>query len=418
MHQKNHIKPHWNTCFVERRREAHIFKSSLSLRQLLKSYNSCIFYQNTESLPTSASASESASPKTPSSPKKRIETAEERRRRIEAVLMQTPASRTSTTSSTFSLRNLGQPGISRSTNSLNEIDLSENNQRSSGGGSGGGSSSNRNHLRPGRFSHRGGNGGSKAAVRRNHSLSPLRFCQRESEERDESLPPSAEFGLVDSDSASILSADDSAADAENLETDTNETQGGKTNAATAAAGDEAVCDQEVDHLLAPSKVAKSQDLFTKALFPVEESKPLLSREELAKTRQGGGNILLKRKQQTQSLSQESSRGSESPSESSSKGGGGGGGSTSGGGGGSLRVDYLSHLRDHSASPEQRHRERELNAVSNTKKFKTFMNYWENKTTELIDKKKNFDQWHQANSVVDQAPKATATTTTTTVQATR
>lgn len=315
--------------------------------------------------------------------------------------MQTPASRTSASS-----RHLNLGGISRSTNSLNEIDLSENNERSAGSGHHH-HHHHKNHLRPSRYSR-----GSK--VRRNHSLSPLRFCQRESQEEKDSeaqqlLQLQAELGL-DSDSASVLSNDDdgnssSLADGlENLETDPANNEGTTTNNSTSGGdGTENTAeDKEVEHhLLAPSKVAKSQDLFTKALFPVEASKPLLSREELAKVRsatsgsgQVGSQLLqLKRKQQAHaqslSLSQESSRGSESPDSA----------------GGSLRVDYLSHLRDHSASPEASRRERELVAVANTRKFKTFMNYWENKTTELLDKKKNFEQWHQANSVVDLAPKA-------------
>lgn len=308
--------------------------------------------------------------------------------------MQTPASRTSASAR---LLNLGN--ISRSTNSLNEIDLSENNQRSG---------HHKNHLRPSRYSSSRG-----AKIRRNHSLSPLRFCQRESQEEKEAAEgqqlAQLQQELLDSDSGSVLSNDEdgnssSFADGlENLEADptaNNSTFGGDPIENTAE-------DKEVeDHLLAPSKVAKSQDLFTKALFPVEESKPLLSREEIAKVRSstGSGQVnaqlaQLKRKQQAQSLSlsQESSRGSESPESSA---------------GGSLRVDYLSHLRDTSVSPEARKRERELVAVANTRKFKTFMNYWESKTTELLDKKKNFENWHQANSVVDQAPKIVPTATIT------
>ena len=286
-----------------------------------------------------------------------METPEERRQRIDMVLFASPSK-----SNTLST-------LSRSTNSLNEFDLHSPKQIS---------------LRPSpsmnnRYCNR-----NKTKVRRNHSLSPLRFGQREKEinesENKDADSLSGELGEIrrfksdqqlDSDSVSMLSIDD---DSSNADTQDTSDIGGSQPMMIVP---------EEDHLLAPSKVAKSQDIFSKVFFPAEKMKPLLSKEELAKSRTNPF-----KKKQTQSLSQESSRESESPEPSSTT---------------SLQVDYLSHLRRNSASPDLRARERELNSLNNTKKFKCFQDFWETKTKEVLDKQRNYDQWQKENSVVGGEP---------------
>lgn len=126
-----------------------------------------------------------------------------------------------------------------------------------------------------------------------------------------------------------------------------------------------------DHLLAPSKVAKSQELFKQIFFPVDlHEKPLLTKEEIAKER----NRNISRPTSDISLSTESDIQDST----------------------SLRVDYLSHLRRDSISPEQRQRERELTTLNNTVKFRCYQDFWENKTNEILGKNRKFNQWKSSN----------------------
>src|SRR5699024_5045673 len=80
-------------------------------------------------------------------------------------------------------------------------------------------------------------------------------------------------------------------------------------------------EEKETHLLAPSKVVRSQELFKQIFFPTDvREKPLLSKEELAKTRNNALGAKIK------AASWNESTGDDQASD------------------GVSRVDYLSHVR--------------------------------------------------------------------------
>lgn len=334
------------------------------------------------------------SPKQPSSPKKPTETQEERRARIERVLFGEPKTKKSVAARQ-----------STSTLSLNEFNFGCTNK----------SNEKESNKPESRYSSRRGK------IKRNHSLSPLRFCLKTEQERNKMLANSKKTDdqlrrfrseqLINMDSYSFdsldIEEDLSASECvSNVSSNNNNhkilqksmTIDGSGIVKNMSSDDDSEEEEKVtsngkesdeDHLLAPSKVAKSQDLFQQVFFPSDlRQKPLMTKEELAKTR--SGNIFVKRQAHmihSHSDGNEWRTESESPEN-------------------SLSVDYLSHLRRNSASPEQRMRTKELNALGNTKKFQCFQNFWEAKTKETIDKKLRYDNWQNQQQQQQQPIKPT------------
>ena len=246
----------------------------------------------------------------------------------------------------------------------------------------------------------------RSKVRRNHSLSPLRFGAKKSktnngDEQSEPTSPTimtaenspkeirkykSEQQLFFDENISMASfEEDSTTTSQNndlsseidpdkcsllqTEVDDDNNNGGN--------GDDGG-DEPEDHLLAPSKVAKSQDAFKQIFFPVDvREKPLMSKEELNKIKNKKTMVKSKSigwaEQAANSMNDQS-----------------------------LRVDYLSHIRRSSASPEQKQREKELNNLNNTKKFRCYQDFWENKTKEIMDKKDRFEmkQSQQSQQLVN------------------
>ncbi|XP_075587463.1 uncharacterized protein LOC124499699 [Dermatophagoides farinae] len=319
--------------------------------------------------PIISTAAES-SPKQPSSPKRRFETPEERRRRIERVLFEIPSNK------------MHKGAMSKSFSSLNTMDLLSINHNQLQHGKQ--QPQRTSNLSLNRYSNR-------SKVRRNHSLSPLRFGAKKSktnngDEQSEPTSPTimtaenspkeirkykSEQQLFFDENISMASfEEDSTTTSQNndlsseidpdkcsllqTEVDDDNNNGGNGG------------DEPEDHLLAPSKVAKSQDAFKQIFFPVDiREKPLMSKEELNKIKNKKTMVKSKSigwaEQAANSMNDQS-----------------------------LRVDYLSHIRRSSASPEQKQREKELNNLNNTKKFRCYQDFWENKTKEIMDKKDRFE----------------------------
>lgn len=266
--------------------------------------------------------------------RRRVETAEERRERIRKVLLENP-----------SMVKVGK--LSRSPISFSALELNEK----------------RSPVRTMTGAAARYRSDRSSRMRRNNSLSPLRFSKSCAEEKvareEDSLRRYKSDQQLDelagSDDESLsATVDDSLADSDDVEVK-----------------------KEEDHLLAPSKVIKSQELFKQVFFPADsnEPKPLLSREEIARSR---SNVFKAGSRPQSDISQDSA---DTGSDSTDR----------------LRVDYLSHLRRNSVSPETRQRERELNSLNNTGKFKCYQDFWETKTKETIDKKKKFQAWQQNSS---------------------
>lgn len=339
-------------------------------------------YQQRPSTNSGSNESPEASKKSPTP----LETPEERRRRIEQVLF----------GSSRSPSNHSLKSQSNSLMSLNDLDLSTH------------SNSPRSTLNRGKYEKTS----SKGKLKRNHSLSPLRFCVQErlKSNVNSSKQPSKQIKTnagklsasksesnLDSNEMCWSSLDEDSLASENVcfdkeaDDDDDETENKPPIINVADDDDDGEC-----HLLAPSKVSKSQDLFTQVFFPADkQGKRLLTKEELAKTRNNvyGGKkapmihshsdatpTMAKERSPVPSKSVQSARTScsESPEN-------------------TLQVqDYLAHLRNNSASPEARSRERELNSLNNTKKFRCFKDFWETKTKTLLEEKKMYDDWKQSS----------------------
>lgn len=326
--------------------------------------------------------------------RKRYETPEERRRRIERVLCETPANRTSSTlTKSFStlnandlLKRMGNGNNNRATLKTPTTTTITS------------MASNRNINR---YANRSNISNSNSISTRNHSLSPLRFGMRKALSDDQSQQSSSSisrqqseqqtepgtpttldesctkdsFGLsrryrseqqLFFDDSSLASFDDESFN-EFSSIDYDE----KASALNENLGD---CNEfepieEEHHLLAPSKVAKQQDAFKQVFFPQDKrEKPLMSREELASIKKKKTMVKSKSIGWNTSMMSREERDQ-------------------------LRLEHLGHLR-RSISPETRQKDRELIQLNNTGKFRCYQDFWENKTKEILDKKQKFERWQQ------------------------
>ncbi|OTF80242.1 hypothetical protein BLA29_003278 [Euroglyphus maynei] len=224
-----------------------------------------------------------------SSPKRRLETPEERRKRIEKVLFETPHSK------------IPKGTMSKSFSSLNAIDLLANNNQLQYGKQQHQQRASNQSLN--RYSNR------CSKIRRNHSLSPLRFGAKKAEnnaDNEQSEPTSP---------ASILTGENS-----------------------------------------PKEMRKSkseQQLLEKPLMSKEELNKIKNKKTMVKSKSIGWVEQTANNMDTDQ---------------------------------SLNIDYLSHMRRSSVSPEQKQREKELNSLNNTRKFRCYQDFWENKTKEIMEKK--------------------------------
>ncbi|KPM10247.1 hypothetical protein QR98_0087980 [Sarcoptes scabiei] len=319
---------------------------------------------------------------------------EERRRRIERVLCETPANRTSSTlTKSFStlnandlLKRMGNGNNNRATLKTPTTTTITS------------MASNRNINR---YANRSNISNSNSISTRNHSLSPLRFGMRKALSDDQSQQSSSSisrqqseqqtepgtpttldesctkdsFGLsrryrseqqLFFDDSSLASFDDESFN-EFSSIDYDE----KASALNENLGD---CNEfepieEEHHLLAPSKVAKQQDAFKQVFFPQDKrEKPLMSREELASIKKKKTMVKSKSIGWNTSMMSREERDQ-------------------------LRLEHLGHLR-RSISPETRQKDRELIQLNNTGKFRCYQDFWENKTKEILDKKQKFERWQQ------------------------
>lgn len=303
----------------------------------------------------------------PSSPKKRLETPEERRKRIERVLFETKPA-------TSAKPNIGISQLSKSSSALNTIGITNKSIQQQQ------PQNSRSTIGLNRYVNRN-------KYRRNHSLSPLRFGQTKRQKSDEQSDPpspnnsdsSKEFHKCKSEQqlffedSSIASFEEESINSSEFDPDKfsiqQEDEDDNIN-------DNIEPEKDDDHLLAPSKVAKQQEAFKQVFFPVDvREKPLMSKKELVqikkektmvKSRSMGWNTLDSTFDHT------------------------------------LGVDHLSHLRRSSVSPEKKQRELELNQLNNTGKFRCYQDFWEKKTTEILAKKQKFEKWQQDTTIGNQS----------------
>ncbi|KAH7644660.1 hypothetical protein HUG17_0198 [Dermatophagoides farinae] len=278
--------------------------------------------------PIISTAAES-SPKQPSSPKRRFETPEERRRRIERVLFEIPSNK------------MHKGAMSKSFSSLNTMDLLSINHNQLQHGKQ--QPQRTSNLSLNRYSNR-------SKVRRNHSLSPLRFGAKKSKTNngDEQSEPT---------SPTIMTAENSPKEIRKYKSE--QQLFFDENISMASFEEDSTTTSQNNDL-------SSEIDPDKYFFPVDiREKPLMSKEELNKIKNKKTMVKSKSigwaEQAANSMNDQS-----------------------------LRVDYLSHIRRSSASPEQKQREKELNNLNNTKKFRCYQDFWENKTKEIMDKKDRFE----------------------------
>ena len=300
--------------------------------------------------------------------KKRVETPEERRKRIEAVLFGPSPEKKK------------KQEMSHSSTAINELGRTQSAILDGAHPYGGRRSSGNVNMKQ--------QSTPQQTLKRNQSLSPLRFGANgrslDSIE-DELTDPSMEEILLrpnmdkrsqmrraqsdaalraDSDSFSAATSFD---DDFEFENDAAQVLNASMNA------------DDQDHLLAPSKVAKSQNMFHQTLFGSSNNKRLLTKEEIARSRRFANQNKLAAKrarsfEQATLPSAMDDRDDErdrSPSRVP----------------GTLRAEQLVQMRGSSASPDQRQIDRELNTVANLKRFQSYQNFWEHKTKETLDKQK-------------------------------
>lgn len=253
----------------------------------------------------------------------------------------------------------------------------------------------------------------RTKVRRNHSLSPLRFGSKKTkntnnggDEQSEPTSPTTSITTAENSPKEIrkFKSEQQLFFDENLSMASFDDDGGGSSQTTTSQNNDNLSlemdpdklslqqidddnvgdngeDEPEDHLLAPSKVAKSQDAFKQIFFPVDvREKPLMSKEELNKIKNKKTMV----KSKSIGWAEQAERNSNCNDQALS-----------------LNVDYLSHLRHSSASPvEQKLREKELNNLNNTKKFRCYQDFWENKTKEILTDKKDRSEIKQQPQLMD------------------